>query len=219
MKRGASSFIAVQLITGETNMTQHTLARALLLSLALFSIAACKKENASARNDAKTPSSSEAAAPGGPEITAKDEKFSITMPEGFDTPKRSVEPLETDAGKIDMISYLTSNERGACMVMYGSFPESVFEGKTTEKILDDARDSAMAKMGAKLDKQEDFKVDGYPARSCYYSGSAQGTPFLSRFDYILVKPALYQVAFVGTSKEEVDKPDVQGYFKSFKLMK
>src|SRR5205814_1892537 len=67
--------------------------------------------------------------------------------------------------------------------------------KTPEKMLDDARDSAMAKMGATLEKQEDFTVDGNPARSCYYTATSEGTETYSRFDYIIVKPALYQVAF------------------------
>jgi hypothetical protein len=160
-----------------------------------------------------------ASAQKGSKINAKKEKFTITMPKSFGTPKRSSEPLESDAGPITMITYSAANERGACMVMYGAFPEGSFDGRTSEQILDAARDSAMANMGATLAKQEDYTVDGHPARSCYYTAVTEGTPVYARFDYILVQPALYQVAYVAMNAEDLESSDIVAYFGSFRLMK
>jgi len=160
-----------------------------------------------------------ASAQKGSKINAKKEKFTITMPKSFGTPKRSSEPLETDAGTITMITYSASNERGACMVMYGAFPEGSFDERTSDEVLDGARDSAMAKMHATLEKQEDFTVDGYPARSCYYRAFAEGTDIYARFDYVLVGSALYQIAYVGMNAEDLDGSEVRNFFQSFALMK
>lgn len=147
------------------------------------------------------------------------EKFSVVFPKELNAPERSEQPVETDAGEIVMVQVVASSHDGntAAMIMYGAYPEEAFEGKTSSKMLDDIRDGAMKSGEAKLAKEENYSFNGKPARRCFFNVMMGEQKGYARFDFILAKPALYQVAFISMKKATVLKKSTQDFFKSFKI--
>ncbi|MCE7934922.1 MAG: hypothetical protein DYG96_10055 [Chlorobi bacterium CHB2] len=200
-------------------MTTTFLNRLALATLLAVAIAACGgKDKADA---GKTEPKKEAAAEKakGHEYASQMEKFSVAFPADLSAPQRSEQPVATEVGNINMVQVVSSSADGntAAMVMYGAYPDAAFEAKTTAKMLDDIRDGAMKSGEAKLDKQEDYDFNGKPARRCFFNVNMGGQQGYARFDFILSKPALYQVAYISTSKANVESAAAQDYFNSFKI--
>ncbi|MCC7438704.1 MAG: hypothetical protein IT211_09450 [Armatimonadetes bacterium] len=203
-------------------MDTRFLNRIALTALLAVGIAACggkEKADESKKDDPKKEAPAEKAQ--GRQYSSQMEKFSVAFPGELGPPQRSEQPIATEAGNINMVQVVSSSADGntAAMVMYGAYPESAFEAKTTAKMLDDIRDGAMKSGEAKLDKQEDYDFNGMPARRCFFNVNMGGQQGYARFDFILAKPALYQVAYISTSKANVDRSETEDYFKSFSIMK
>ncbi|MBL7988963.1 MAG: hypothetical protein JNJ94_12940 [Chlorobi bacterium] len=203
-------------------METRFLNRIALTALLAVSITACGGKD-KADDGKKTEPTKEAPAekPQGRQYSSQMEKFSVAFPGELGPPQRSEQPVATEIGNINMVQVVSSSADGntAAMVMYGAYPESAFTDKPTAKMLDDIRDGAMKSGEAKLDKQEDYDFNGHPARRCFFNVNMGGQQGYARFDFILAKPALYQVAYISTSKANVENATTEDYFKSFNIMK
>lgn len=202
-------------------METKFLNRIALTALLAVGIAACGgKEKADDSKKADPQKEAPAEKAKGREYSSQMEKFKVAFPAELGPPQRSEQPVSTEAGNINMVQVVSSSTDGntAAMIMYGAYPDAAFEAKTTAKMLDDIRDGAMKSGEAKLDKQEDYDFNGKPARRCFFNVNMGGQQGYARFDFILAKPALYQVAYISTSKANVESAETQDYFNSFKIM-
>lgn len=152
-------------------------------------------------------------------FSPEDRKFSVLIPQGFEIPKKETTMIPTEAGKVDITSYLTQNENGSYMIMYNDFPEALFNEKDSKRMFDDGRDNALKTVNGTLEKEEESTFEGYPKRTIYLSAKVEDQTLYSRFDFIIVKPRLYQIAFVGYKKSDLDQESVKKFFNSFKIKK
>lgn len=148
---------------------------------------------------------------------APDGRFSIMLPSGFSQFTSQTKTQPTLAGPIELTILQSEIPSGACVVGYSDFPESSFQGRTPQKMLEDGRDGAFKNMGATIDKQENLTVQGRTGINVYGSATSGGKPFYVRFEFILDKPRAYQIGYLAYNRADLDKPDVQAYFDSFNL--
>jgi hypothetical protein len=146
-----------------------------------------------------------------------DGRFSITLPPGFSqfTSQQRTQP--TAVGNVELNILQSENSRGGCLLGYSDFPEASFQGRSPQKMLEDGRDGALRNISGTLEKQENLTVQGKQGIRVYGSGSSGGQTFYVRFDFILDKPRAYQIGYLAHDRAELDKPDIQAYFDSFRL--
>jgi hypothetical protein len=150
-------------------------------------------------------------------LSSRDGQFTVTLPIGFDKPERESEESQGETGTVRTTTYTSGNERGVCLVSFSIYPKELFQLSTPEQMLDNAREGAFTSTEGTLEKQEDFTFEGHQGRTIYFSALNEGQQLYSRFDWIIAEPCLYQVAFVGFNREELDAVDIQEYFQSFAL--
>ncbi|HKQ99074.1 MAG TPA: hypothetical protein VJT09_00295 [Pyrinomonadaceae bacterium] len=144
-------------------------------------------------------------------------KFTLTLPPGFSPFKSQKQTQQTLAGPIELSILQSETPAGAAVVGYSDFPEASFQGRSEKKMLEDGRDGALRNIQATLEKQEDFTVQGKTALDVYGSTNQQGKSIYVRFQFILDKPRAYQIGYLAYNRDDLDKPEVQAYFDSFKI--
>ena len=170
------------------------------------------------------PGSTPTASPGGTTSTPSGKtyddpagRFSITLPSDYPEFKSSKQTQPTLAGPVELNMLLSEKPSGAFIVGYSDFPETAFEGRTPKKMLEDGRDGSLKNINATLEKQQDLTVQGRTGLAVYGSASSGGRPYYVRFNFILDKPRAYQVGYLAYNRADLDKPDVQAFFDSFKM--
>jgi hypothetical protein len=153
----------------------------------------------------------------GTAYTSPDGRFSITLPVGFRafTSQKTSQP--TPAGPIELNILQSENSTGACVMGFSDFPEASFEGRTPKKMLEDGRDGALRNINATLEKQSDITVQGKTGLDIYGSTNQEGKDIYVRFRFILDKPRAYQIGYLAYNRADLDKPEVQAYFDSFRI--
>jgi hypothetical protein len=146
-----------------------------------------------------------------------DGRFGITLPPGFNAFTSQKTSSPTPAGPIDLNILQSENSQGACVVGYSDFPDASFVGRTPKKMLEDGRDGALRNINATLEKQEDITVQGKTGLDIYGSTTQAGKNIYVRFQFILDKPRAYQVGYLAYNRADLDKPEVQAYFDSFRI--
>jgi hypothetical protein len=169
-----------------------------------------------------SPSSSPGIRPSTPTSSGKlydspDGRFSITLPPGFGAFTSQQKTQPTAAGPIELTILQSENTQGACVVGYSDFPEASFVGRTPKKMLEDGRDGALKNIKATLEKQEDLTVQGKTGLAIYGSTNQGGKDIYVRFHFILDKPRAYQMGYLAYNRADLDKPEVQAYFDSFRM--
>lgn len=144
-------------------------------------------------------------------------RFSITLPPGFKAFASQKQSQPTPAGPIDLNILQTETLQGACVLGYSDFPEASFVGRSPKKMLEDGRDGALRNINATLEKQEDITVQNKTGLDIYGSTSSSGKPIYVRFQFILDKPRAYQIGYLAYNRADLDKPEVQAYFDSFRI--
>jgi hypothetical protein len=169
-------------------------------------------------------SSTPTASPGGTTSTASGKtyndpggRFSVALPASYPDFKSSKQTQPTLAGPVELNMLLSEKLEGAFIVGYSDFPEAAFEGRTPKKMLEDGRDGSLKNINATLEKQQDLSVQGRTGIAVYGSASTGGKPYYVRFNFILDKPRAYQVGYLAYNRADLDKPEVQAFFDSFKM--
>ena len=162
------------------------------------------------RNSSTTASSGSA-------YNSTDGRFSIVLPPGYGpfTSQQKTQP--TAAGPIELYILQSENPQGACVLGYSDFPEASFVGRTPKKMLEDGRDGALRNINATLEKQEDLTVQGKTGLAIYGSTNQGGRDIFVRFHFVLDKPRAYQIGYLAYNRADLDKPEVQAYFDSFRI--
>ncbi len=146
-----------------------------------------------------------------------DGRFTVTLPPGYSAFTSQQKTQPTAAGPIELVILQSENTRGACVLGYSDFPEASFVGRTPKKMLEDGRDGALRNINATLEKQEDLTVQGKTGLAIYGSTSQGGKDIYVRFHFILDKPRAYQVGYLAYNRADLDKPEVDAYFDSFRM--
>ena len=173
---------------------------AVTLSLLLFGASACKRGGNQALS-----------------YDSPDGKFSITLPPGYSQFQSQSRTQPTPAGDVQLNILQSEIPKGACVLGYSDFPERAFVGRTPQKMLEDGRDGALRNINGTLEKQENITVQGKTGIAIYGSASSAGKSVYVRFNFILDKPRAYQIGYLAYDRAELDKPEVQAYFDSFRL--
>jgi hypothetical protein len=144
-------------------------------------------------------------------------RFSVALPSDYPEFKSSKQTQATLAGPVELNMLLSEKPNGAFIVGYSDFPEAAFEGRTPKKMLEDGRDGSLKNINATLEKQQDLTVQGRTGLGVYGSANSGGRPYYVRFNFILDKPRAYQVGYLAYNRADLDKPEVQAFFDSFKM--
>jgi hypothetical protein len=153
----------------------------------------------------------------GSPYNSTDGRFSIVLPSGYGPFQSQQKTQPTAAGPIELFILQSENSRGACVLGYSDFPEASFVGRTPKKMLEDGRDGALRNINATLEKQEDLTVQGKTGLAIYGSTKQGGKDIFVRFHFILDKPRAYQIGYLAYNRADLDKPEVQAYFDSFRI--
>ena len=113
----------------------------------------------------------------------------------------------------------SENSQGAVALGYSDFPEASFVGRTPQKMLEDGRDGTLRNINGTLEKQENVTIQGRTGLNIYGSTNQAGKSIHVRFQFVLDKPRAYQIGDIAYNKADLDKPDVQAYFDSFRINK
>jgi hypothetical protein len=111
----------------------------------------------------------------------------------------------------------SENSQGACVVGFSDFPDASFEGRTPKKMLEDGRDGALRNINATVETLEDITRQGKTGLDIYGSTAQAGKNIYVRFQFILDKPRAYQIGYLAYNRADLDKPEVQAYFDSFRI--
>lgn len=146
-----------------------------------------------------------------------DGRFQITLPPGFSPFKLQKNSQATPAGNIDLNILQTETQTGACLLGFSDFPAASWVGRTPQKMMEDGRDGALKNINATMEKQEQLTVQGKDALNVYGSTLQGGKSIYVRFQFVLDKPRAYQIGYLAYNRADLDKPDVQAYFNSFRI--
>jgi hypothetical protein len=177
-------------------------------------------------NPGSTPSASPGSTPrsspapptsSGITYNSDDGRFQITLPPGFSTFKSQKQNQATPAGNIELNILQTETASGACLMGFSDFPAASWVGRTPQKMMEDGRDGALRNINATLEKQEQLTVQGKDALNVYGSTASGGRSIYVRFQFVLDKPRAYQIGYLAYNRADLDKPEIQAYFDSFRL--
>lgn len=152
-------------------------------------------------------------------FTSEEGKFSVIPPTGFGKFEYSERRNTTDAGEIVVRQYSQSSDRNTCIIAFYDIPESLFQTKSIEKMLEDGRDGALARSKGILDKETAITVDGNPGISFYSHIETQNGTVYARSDYVIAKPRVYNYLYLSLMELELHKNDVKNFFSSFHIQK
>ena len=172
--------------------------------------------NTSSSSSSSSSTSSTPASSGLP-YSAPDGRFSITLPPGFRAFTSQKNTQATAAGPIELTIMQSETTQGAAVLGFSDFPDASFVGRTPKKMLEDGRDGALRNINATLEKQNDITVQGKTGLDIYGSTNQGGKDIYVRFQFILDKPRAYQIGYLAYKRADLDKPDVQAYFDSFRI--
>ncbi len=106
------------------------------------------------------------------------------------TPELSSQMVPTEAGDIEMFSYMyEKSATEAFMIAYGDYPSSLIEGNDPYVLIEGARDGALETCTIESNKK--LKVNGFPALRTYAIDEIQNYYYV--YEVVLAKNRLYQV--------------------------
>ena len=157
----------------------------------------------------------------GKKLTSPEGHFSVMLPEGFSEPEKSDNPIKMeDSSEVMIHMYSSYNLKGEVfLVSYNEYPELFFNKDFQKTMLDNVRDGAIGNMKGVIEKEKDFKFEGSPSRTVYFSAETDGKPSFNRFQCIIAKPRLYQLIYIGYNKKDRDAKKITELFKSFRITK
>ncbi len=149
----------------------------------------------------------------------EDDNYTVYLPHGFGKPAGESSEIDSDFGKIPMLMYSVEGKTGACILASTTYPDKLFEKKTSDQILNDAMNGAINSQNFELiSKQYLFRDENHGIS--YTVKTRKGkTPIFIRYEYCLKEPKLFQIAYSTLSLKELNSREILNYFKSFELNK
>lgn len=154
------------------------------------------------------------AAIGFAQTPVEQDSFSITLPAGFGEFAHQAQTVKSENGNIQQVTYVSKGLQGnAVIVTHGTMSGKILE---PAKMMESGRDSLIKSLGAKLESEKQFEIDGKPAMSISFSAE-KPRPIFARTDLVVAGPRMYQVIFLGSSAEVLASESTQAMFQSFDI--
>jgi hypothetical protein len=169
-----------------------------------------------AREDAASVSSAEAPSSG--HVVAEG-PFEITFPPGFPPPERGTMMEVVDGSPVELTTYMSTAgaQRRMAGVSFNMIPEESYATKTPEEIVRDAKDGAVAAMGAEVLAEDRFDRGGHPVHVVLATREVQGTQAYFRVEFHLVGRHFVQAMFTTTEQARLSDSIANAYFASLKV--
>lgn len=141
-------------------------------------------------------------------FVSKDGQFKVSFP---GDPQRDAQMVATEAGDIEMISFVyEKSATEASMVAYSDYPSSLVDGQEPMTILTNARDGSLE--GNFVESNDDIKVNGWPAIRTKAIDKTQNLYYV--LEVVLAKNRLYQVLMVRDGSYPTDEA-IEEFMDSF----
>lgn len=150
-------------------------------------------------------------------ISSAEGNFTVTLPPGYPSAEKSTQNVGSAIGNIGLTIFASENSNGCCMICFCDYPDEIIEKSNIGDLLDGARNGALANIKGTMEKEEPYSVEGNQGRKVYFSLTAGQKKGYGQAIFLVVKSRLYQMMFLSTKKENPGKPEIQEFFKSFKL--
>jgi hypothetical protein len=132
--------------------------------------------------------------------------------------QEQMESVDTAIGRIDMHLFVSGKGNTAYMAAYSDYPESYVQERDPDAILDGGRDGAVKNLSGRLVSETKITLDNSPGREIRIDTSEKhGSTAAVKARIFLIKNRLYQI-LVAAPDEELDKPAVNEFLKSFRLL-
>lgn len=143
-------------------------------------------------------------------FVSKDGKFKANFP---GSPTRDVQMVATEAGDIEMISFVyEKSATEASMIAYSDYPSSLIDAQDPMSILKNARDGSME--GNIVESNDEMKVNGWPAIRTRAIDKTQNLHYV--LEVVLAKNRLYQILMVRDGSYP-DDAAVEEFFDTFEI--
>lgn len=145
-------------------------------------------------------------------FSSKDGRFKINF---SGEPKESSDIISTEAGDIEMTTYLYEKSvTEAYMVAYNDYPSELVKNTSIDVMLDGAKDGSSSSMGITIfDLEENLKIEGNPGR--HFKGN-NGSYYVE-YKLFLKGNRLYQIAIIRDGSYATEER-TKDFFGSFKLI-
>lgn len=144
---------------------------------------------------------------------SKEGGFVVTMP---GKPTIKTVKLPTDFGLTYLNVFMLSTKEGfAYFVSFIDYPGNLFENKTIDTALDEARDGIISNTQAQLLKEKMISIKGNPGREIEFQATNGAT--FGRVRLFVVKQRLYHI-MVTTSKDKKSSYHINKFLDSFNLL-
>lgn len=140
--------------------------------------------------------------------------FSISTPGSFDV---SRDTTQTEAGEIELTSYLAEMGRVTYGVVCNDFPEDLVAGKDPYVLIKGGSRGFVDQFGGTVTGERLLTLDGHPGMEVALTGSWQGTEIFAQGRFYLVGRRMHQ-AIVVAEKGSEDPWDIERFLASFKLI-
>ena len=137
-------------------------------------------------------------------------KFKIYF---YEEPEISNESVNTELGNIEMHTFMHQDGEGVYMVAFSDYPKALMALSNPEDLLDGAIKGFTGKMGMKITKQKNNKLDN---NTGLYFEAKGGGYYAAVQDYI-VKNRLYQIAILRSDREPTEK-EINDFINSFEFV-
>lgn len=132
--------------------------------------------------------------------------------------QESVQPVETQGGKLDLHLFTGQLDDIAYIVGYCDYAPELAKPDNAEAMLDGARNGAVGNSHGKLVSEANISLAGYPGRELVIEAAAEDRPPMTiKGRLFMVKNRLYQVTVVAPRGKAGDKV-IDDFLQSFKLL-
>ncbi len=150
-------------------------------------------------------------------FTSPDGGFSVRMP---GDPSPGVQSVPTAAGTLTLHTFLWQDETSAFYAGYADYPPALVQGANVKRLLDGARDGAIAMVHGTLIGEQDVTMAGMPARQVViqasYPASLQTITVTARFGMAGNRQYQLQALSAGVPGP-AESARIEAFFASFSL--
>ena len=149
-------------------------------------------------------------------LNSQEGRFTVNIPPGYPVAQKTAPSGTSSVGNSGMTMYVSERSEGALAISFWDIPGVIAESEI-EALLDKARDTQLRIVNSHLDKEEPYKVQGYPGRKIYFSGVKGDSAAYGQEIFCVVKNRFYVVIAENLSRDALTKPEIQSFFSLFKL--
>ncbi|MCX5830569.1 MAG: hypothetical protein NT140_01515 [Deltaproteobacteria bacterium] len=122
--------------------------------------------------------------------------------------------VNAPGGKVELIQYMSKSKDTLYAVTYGDFPSKAFIGRSSEQILDNARNGCAANLQGKITSEVIISLGNYPGREITIKVEPNT---VVTAQIVLKNNRIYQVMVVSPS-DKLFTSQRKEFFNSFKIL-